>query len=95
MKLKIEEIEEKVLRRERYLKVDIDHNDDACVDFEDGGGDNGVDDNGDGGDDTDVVDDGYVGDDVDYGGEEDDDDWVSGDERGGIPKSWKQRQRHH
>ena len=40
VKLKIEEIEEKVLRRERYLKVDIDHGDeDDGVDVEDGGDD--------------------------------------------------------
>ena len=63
MKLKIEEIEEKVLRRERYLKVDIEDYDDDDFD--------GVDDE-----------DG-----------DDNEDW-SGDERGGIPKSWK-RQRHY
>ena len=63
VKLKIEEIEEKVLRRERYLKVVIEDDDDD-----------------------------------DYNTEEDEDAYdnqdCSGDERGGISKSWK-RQRHH
>ena len=37
VKLKIEEIEEKVLRRERYLKVDIGDDENDGVDVENGG----------------------------------------------------------